>query len=163
MSSTRNRFELILSQKTIVFTFLLEGHFPIRMMEEKSLESFGVLKTKLLYSTNLEQIFTLFNQPWTNLQKATDPNADVNKLENFKFSPHSPSWFNWCCEEINEIHGINNLTKRRTKPKKRKKSIELNDNIKLKHTGSMILLVSNDVTSTKALNFFGNIISMNAL
>ena len=42
--------------KLVISTFLLEGRFPIRMMEEKSLETFEVLKTKLLYSTKLQQI-----------------------------------------------------------------------------------------------------------
>ena len=59
--------------KDYFFTFLPEGRFPIRMMEEKSLETFEVLKTKLLYSTNLEQIC-----------KRQDPNADTNKSKSEK-------------------------------------------------------------------------------
>ena len=43
------------------------------MMEEKSLETFEVLKTKLLYSTNLEQIC-----------KRRDPNTDTNKSKSGK-------------------------------------------------------------------------------
>ena len=68
----------ILRNKDYFFTFLPEGRFPIRMMEEKSLETFEVLKTKLLYSTNLEQIC-----------KRQDPNADTNKSKSEKKDGHS--------------------------------------------------------------------------
>ena len=64
--------------KLVISTFLLEGRFPIRMMEEKSLETFEVLKTKLLYSTNLEQIC-----------KRQEPNADTNKSKSEKKDGHS--------------------------------------------------------------------------